>query len=64
MYKNIMCQVSVVFINVIKYLVSNIKKYYDSRQIFHYMYPTSKESWPKGPSFGYPQRGFALLQVY
>jgi hypothetical protein len=24
----------------------------------------SKESWPGGPGFGYPQRGFALLKVH
>jgi hypothetical protein len=24
----------------------------------------SKESWPKGPGFGYPQRGFALLAIH
>ena len=24
----------------------------------------SKESGPKGPGFGYPQRGFALLKVH
>jgi len=24
----------------------------------------SKESRPKGPGFGYPQRGFALLEVH
>jgi len=24
----------------------------------------SKESWPKGPGFGYPQRGFALLKIH
>jgi len=23
-----------------------------------------KESWPKGPGFGYPQMGFALLKVH
>ena len=39
MYKNIMCQVSVFLFNVIKYLVTNIKKYYDSRKIFHYICP-------------------------
>ena len=26
--------------------------------------PKSKESWPKGPGFDYPQRGFALLAVH
>jgi hypothetical protein len=24
----------------------------------------NKESWPKGPGFGYPQRRFALLEVH
>jgi len=24
----------------------------------------SKESWPRGPGFGYPQREFALLKVH
>ncbi len=23
----------------------------------------SKESWPKGPGFGYPRRGFALMEA-
>jgi len=24
----------------------------------------SKESWPRGPGFGYPQKEFALLKVH
>jgi len=39
---------------VIKYLVTNIKKYYESRKIFHYMCLISKEPCSKGSDFGLP----------
>jgi len=33
------------------------------RQRF-YRFRESKESWPRGPGFGYPQRVFGLLKIH
>ena len=42
---------------LLKILISN------SSVIGSGLYLSNKESWPRGPGFGYPQRGFALLAV-